>query len=317
MLLLCQRFILYKLNLQIYMKIYDCFMFFDEEMLLDLRLNIMDKYVDKFVITEATYTHSGSAKKLNFDINKFSKFKDKIIYIVVDKQPQDLFKINESDNDKHDTRGQKLVLNGYKRDNYQRQMAQQALNDVGPEDWIIINDIDEIPNLKNVDMRKIKNKLLIFKQQMFYYKFNLLYPSVPWFGSRACKKKNFLSPQWLRNIKHKAYPLWRLDIIFSKRKYNDIFYVHDGGWHFTNIKSPEDIEKKLLNYTHHDEFVKSKLKLEDLRKKIKEKKIIYDHSVDQSEYKWGTDTILRTIELSNMPDYLRENYKKYVNWLEI
>ena len=232
----------------------------------------MDKYVDKFVITEATYTHSGSDKKLIFDINKFSKFKDKIIYIVVDKPPPDLFEIDESDNDEHDTRGQKLVLNGYKRDNYQRQMAQQALNNVEPEDWIIINDIDEIPNLKNVDMRKIKNKLLIFKQQMFYYKFNLLYPSVPWFGSRACKKKNFLSPQWLRNIKHKTYPLWRLDIIFSKRKYNDIFYIHDGGWHFTNIKSPEDIEKKLLNYTHHDEFVKSKLKLEDLRKKIKEKK---------------------------------------------
>jgi len=57
------------------MKIYDCFMFFDEEMLLDLRLNIMDKYVDKFVIAEATYTHSGSAKKLIFDIKKFSKFK--------------------------------------------------------------------------------------------------------------------------------------------------------------------------------------------------------------------------------------------------
>ena len=59
-------------------------MFFDEEMLLDLRLNIMDKYVDKFVITEATYMHSGKPKKLIFDINKFSKFKDKIIYIVVD-----------------------------------------------------------------------------------------------------------------------------------------------------------------------------------------------------------------------------------------
>jgi len=131
-------------------------------------------------------------------------------------------------------------------------------------------------------LKTIKNKLLIFKQQIFYYKFNLLYPSISWFGSRACKKKNFLSPQWLRDIKHKTYPLWRLDIIFSKRKYNDIFYVHNGGWHFTNIKSPEDIEKKLLNYTHHDEFKKSKLKLEDLRKKIKEKKIIYDHSVDQT-----------------------------------
>ena len=299
------------------MKIYDCFMFFDEDMLLDLRLNIMDKYVDKFVITEATYTHSGSPKKLIFDINKFSKFKDKIIYIAVDQQPPDLLEIKESDNDELDTRGQKLVLNGYKRDNYQRQKAQQALNNIEPEDWIIINDIDEIPDLKNIDMRKVKNKLLIFKQNIYYYKFNLLYPSVSWFGSRACKKKNFLSPQWLRNTKHKKYPLWRLDIIFSKKKYNDIFYVNNGGWHFTNIKSPEDIEKKLMNYTHHDEFSKSKLKLEDLRKKIKEKKVIYDHSVDQRKNKWSSDTTLHTIELSDMPDYLRENYKKYVNWLEI
>jgi len=292
-------------------------MFFDEEMLLDLRLNIMDKYVDKFVVAEAAYMHSGKPKKLVFDINKFSKFKDKIIYITADKQPPDLFKIDESDNNQQDTRGQKLVLNGYKRDNYQRQMAQQALNDIDPNDWIIINDIDEIPNLKNIDMRTIKNKLLIFKQQIFYYKFNLLYPSVPWFGSKACKRKHFLSPQWLRDLNHKKYPLWRLDIIFSKRKYNNIFYINDGGWHFTNIKSPEDIEKKLLNYTHHDEFEKSGLNLEDLKKKVKEKKIIYDHSVDQRENKWGSEKTLHKIELSEMPDYLSENYKKYVNWLEI
>ena len=292
-------------------------MFFDEDMLLDLRLNIMDKYVDKFVITEATYTHSGRPKKLVFDINKFSKFKDKIIYIAVDQQPPDLLEIKESDNDERDTRGQKLVLNGYKRDNYQRQKAQQALDNIEPEDWIIINDIDEIPNLKNIDMRKIKNKLLIFKQNIYYYKFNLLYPSVSWFGSRACKKKNFLSPQWLRNTKHKKYPLWRLDMLFSKRKYNDISYVYNGGWHFTNIKSPEDIEKKLLNYTHHDEFVKSKLKLEDLRKKIKERKIIYDHSVDQTQNKWNSDVTLSKAKLTDMPDYLKENYKKYVNWFEI
>ena len=298
------------------MKIYDCFMFFDEEMLLDLRLNIMDKYVDKFVITEATYTHIGNSKKLIFDINKFSKFKDKIIYIVVDKPPPDLLKIDESDKDNQDTRGQKLILNGYKRDNYQRQMAQQALNDIDPDDWIIINDIDEIPNLKNVDMRTIKNKLLIFKQQIFYYKFNLLYPSIPWFGSRACKKKYFLSPQWLRNTKHKIYPLWRLVIIFSKRKYNDILYIYEGGWHFTNIKSPEDIEKKLLNYTHHDEFEKSKFNLEDLRKKIREKKIIYDHFADKKGYKWGSETILSKIELSHMPEYIKENYEKYFDWLE-
>jgi len=291
-------------------------MFFDEEMLLDLRLNIMNKYVDKFIITEATYMHNGVAKKLNFDINKFSKFKDKIIYIVVDNQPPDLFNIYKNDDDEHDTRGQKLVLNGYKRDNYQRQMAQQALENIDPEDWIIINDIDEIPNLEKVDLNKIKNKLLIFKQQVFYYKFNLLYKNVSWFGSKACKKKNFLSPQWLRNIKHKKYPLWRLDLIFSKKKYNDIFYINNGGWHFTNIKSPADIEKKLLNYTHHYEFEQSGLTIKDLHKKILEKKIIYDHSVDQRKFKWNSEKTLEKIELSNMPTYLQENSKKYSNWLE-
>tara|TARA_B110000438_G_scaffold292607_1_gene331198 strand:+ start:123 stop:1019 length:897 start_codon:yes stop_codon:yes gene_type:complete len=298
------------------MKIYDCFQFFDEEMLLDLRLNIMDQYVDKFVITEATYMHNGKAKKLNFDINKYSKFKDKIIYIIVDEPPPDLFEIYEKDKDEKDTRGQKLVLNGYKRDNYQREIAMKALKDIGDEDWIIINDIDEIPNLENFNFKNTKNKLVIFKQQIFYYKFNLLYPGVWWFGSKACKRKHFISPQWLRNIKHKKYPLWRVDIIYSKRKYNNIFYVQNGGWHFTNIKSAADIEKKLLNYTHHYEFEQSGLTAIDLEKKILEKKIIYDHGVDQREFKWGSEKKLEKINKSNMPKYLQENLKKYSNWLE-
>ena len=136
-------------------------------MLLDLRLNVMNKYVDKFVITEATYMHNGKPKKLNFDINKYSKFKDKIIYLVVNTPPPDLFEIKESDKDKNDTRGQKLVLNGYKRDNYQRQMAQKILKNIEPEDWILINDIDEIPNMENVDFKKIKNKFIIFKTKNF------------------------------------------------------------------------------------------------------------------------------------------------------
>ena len=299
------------------MKIYDCFQFYDEEMLLDLRLNILNNYVDKFIITEANYSHNGKAKKLIFDINKFKKFKDKIIYIIVDKQPPDLHIINDDDNDKEDTRGQKLVLNGYKRDNYQRQMAQQALDNIEPNDWIIINDIDEIPNLKNIDFRKIKNKLILFKQQMYYYKFNLQYPAIPWFGSKACKKKDFLSPQWLRNIRQKKYPFWRLDTFLSKKKYIDIFLVNDGGWHFTNIKSPEDIEKKFSNYTHHYEYQLSGIKLEDLKKIVKEKKIIYDHSKDQTGYKWGSSTTLTTVDISKMPDYLKDNYEKYSNWLDI
>tara|TARA_B100001123_G_scaffold434510_1_gene561187 strand:- start:921 stop:1799 length:879 start_codon:yes stop_codon:yes gene_type:complete len=291
-------------------------MFFDEEMLLDLRLNIMNEFVDRFVITEATYMHNGKPKKLNFDINKFTKFKDKIIYIVVDEQPPDLYEIKDSDKDEKDTRGQKLVLNGYKRDNFQRQMAQKALENIEPEDWIIINDIDEIPNLKNINFEKIKNRFIIFKQEIFYYKFNLLYPNVPWFGSRACKKNNFLSPQWLRDVKHKKYPIWRLDTFFSKKKYNDIMHIENGGWHFTNVKSPKDIEKKLSNYTHHYEFEQSGLNENDLRKKISERKIIYDHSVDQKKFKWGSEKTLKKIGLNELPDYISKNSNKYIDWLE-
>ena len=296
------------------MKIYDCFMFFDEEMLLDLRLNIMNKYVDKFIITEATYMHSGKPKKLMFDINKFSKFKDKIIYIVVDDPPPGLLDINSKDD--IDTIGNKLTLNGYMRDNFQRQKAQEALVDLDPEDWIFINDIDEIPNLKKVDLRNVSQKILIFKQEMFYYKFNLLSPSTSWFGSRACKKKNFISPQWLRDLKHKKYPLWRLDIYFSKRKYNSISYVDDGGWHFTNIKSPEDIEKKLLNYTHHHEFEASRISLSQLKEKINNKQAIYDLNVDSKKYKWDSEKLLKPIEISKMPDYIRQNSDKYSKWLD-
>ena len=298
------------------MRIYDCFQFFDEEMLLDLRLNIMDKYVDKFVITEATYMHNGKPKKLNFDIKKYSKFKEKIIYIVVDEQPPDLYEIYDKDNDKQDTRGQKLVLNGYKRDNFQREKAADSLKNLNPEDWIIINDIDEIPNLENLNFKEIKNKIVIFKQKIFYYKFNLLYPEISWYGSKVCRKKDFLSPQWLRDLKHKKYPIWRLDTIFSKKKYNNIVHINNGGWHFTNIKSAADIEKKLLNYTHHYEYELSGLNINDLKKKISERKIIYDHGVDQREPKWKSEKTLTKIDLKEMPKYLKENSSKYANWLE-
>ena len=317
MLLLCQRFILHELNLQIYMKIYDCFMFFDEEMMLDLRLNILDKYVDKFIITEATYMHSGKPKKLIFDINKFSKFKDKIIYNVIDKEPSDIETIYEKDNDEKDTKGQKLANNSNKREHLQREMAQESLKNADPEDIIFINDIDEIPNLKGINFNKINKKLIFFKQKMFFYKFNLLHEEIIWTGSRACRKKNLISPQNLRDTKDKIYPIWRLDIMFSKLKYNSIHYVDNGGWHFTNIKSPEDLEKKFSNFLHHQEFEYSRLNLSDIKKMIENRKILYDLSVDQRDYKWAGSKTLKKVDLSQMPDYIRKNYKKYNNWLDV
>ncbi len=291
-------------------------MFFDEEMMLDLRLNILNKYVDKFVITEATYMHSGRPKKLLFDINKFSKFKDKIIYNVIDKEPSDIETIYEKDNDEKDTKGQKLANNSNKREHLQREIAQESLKNADSEDIIFINDIDEIPNLKGINFNAINKKLIFFRQKMFFYKFNLLHEELIWTGSRACKKKNLISPQNLRDTKDKIYPIWRLDIMFSKLKYNSIHYVNNGGWHFSNIKSPEDIEKKFSNFLHHQDFEYSGLNLRDIKKMIENKKILYDHSADQRDFKWSGSRNLKKVDLSYMPDYLRENYKKYDNWLD-
>ena len=290
-------------------------MFFDEELLLDVRLNILNKYVDKFIITEATFMHSGKPKKLNFDINKFSKFKDKIVYNVIDKQPPNIVSIKEEDS--KETKDNKLINNSNKREHYQRELALRSLNTAELNDIILINDVDEIPNLKNINFEKIGNKLVIFKQKMFYYKFNLLYEGICWHGSRACRKKDFNSPQWLRDVKHKKYPLWRFDIFFSKTKYNSIHYVENGGWHFTNVKKPKDIENKFLNFLHHQEFEASGLKLDDINKMVKNRKVIYDHSVDQRNYKWKGDINLKKTNLSEMPDYLSRNYKKYMDWLDI
>ena len=75
------------------MKIYDCTTYYSEDMMLDLRFNILNEYVHKFVVVESTFSHSGNKKKLNFDINKFPKFKDKIIYKVIDYEPSDLYNI--------------------------------------------------------------------------------------------------------------------------------------------------------------------------------------------------------------------------------
>ena len=183
------------------MNIYDCFMYFDEDLLLELRLNSLDKFVKKFVITEATYTHNGSKKELRFDVNKFKKFKDKIIYIVVDEQPSNILKILE--NDTKTQRGEKLILNGMARDYFQRESLSKGLEKIQDDDLILVSDLDEIPNLENLNFSKIKNNIIIFEQKMFYYKFNLIYKEFLWQGTKAIKKRNFVSPQWLRNIKSK------------------------------------------------------------------------------------------------------------------
>jgi beta-1,4-mannosyl-glycoprotein beta-1,4-N-acetylglucosaminyltransferase len=296
------------------MNIYDCFMYYDEDMLLDLRLHVLDKNVKKFVITEATYTHNGSKKDLQFDINKFKKFRDKINYIIVDKPPPNLLQIY--DDDLPEKKAEKLILNGYARDNFQRENLSKGLNKSEDGDLIIVSDLDEIPNLDETNLNNIKEKLIIFKQKMFYYKLNLLYDEFNWYGSKACRKKDFLSPQWLRNIKSKKYSKFRIDLFFSKKKYSDIYHINNGGWHFTCMRTPENLEKKLLNFAHHFEFEESGLKVNDLKKLIEEKRVMYDHNIDQRGYKWSGKSKLKKINKDFLPNYIVENKIKYKEWLD-
>ena len=289
-------------------------MFFDEEMLLDLRLNILDKFVDQFVIVESSYTHSGKEKKLIFDINKYSKFKEKINYIILKDPPEGIEVINS--NDSEDEISRKEILNALKRENLQRDTIFNGLKNADSNDWIIVSDLDEIPDLTKLNFNNIKNKIIFFKQKVFYYKLNLELKTLRWIGTKACRKKHLKSPQWLRNIKDKIYPKWRIDILFSEKKYNDIFFIENGGWHFSFIKKPEDIEKKLRSYLHHREYDIDPIGIEKIQNLINSKSVIYDHRVDQTQYKFGGGQKLEKIDLELLPKHISTNKEKYLDWLE-
>ncbi len=295
------------------MKIFDCFMFYDEEMLLDIRLNTLDKFIDKFIIVESMFTHSGKKRELIFDIKKFQKFKDKINYLVVESLPKGIEPINSYDAD--DIKESKIILNAYRREHHQRNSILNLLKSAEPNDQVIISDVDEIPNLENTNFNEIKNKIILFNQKMFYYKFNLILENMNWHGSKSCKMKNLISPQWLRDVKDRKYPLWRIDALFSEKKYNDVFFVQDGGWHFTNIKTPEEIDKKLRSYLHHIEYDQSNISAKEIDKMIKEKKPVYDLLANSSEAKFRSQKKLKTVDMNELPIYLQKNKEKFNEWI--
>ena len=296
------------------MKIFDCFMYYNEDFILDLRLNYLNKFIDFFVIVESLYNHKGEKKNLNFNIKNYQKFKEKIIYIVLDHLPDSIEIIN--DNDDEDTKNGKYILNGYRRDNFQRNYIINGIKNASLDDLILISDIDEIPNLKNLNLGEIKNRLIFFKQKMCYYKFNLYLKSYNWVGTRACKKKNLISPQWLRDIKSRSYPFWRIDTFFSKNKYSDIYFVNNGGWHFSYINSAEGIENKLKSYTHHREYDLNPLGVKKINNMIKNRETVYNLGVDQRANQFGKGQKLDVLEFNELPKYIKDNQNKYKLWLE-
>ena len=274
------------------MKIYDCFSYWDEDLLLDLRLNILDKYVDYFVIVEGNKTWQNNLKKLRFDIKKFENFKHKIIYVPVKDMPD----------------GE----NPWVRENFQRNCISRGLFNSSPEDIIIISDVDEIPNLKNIKNLLKNKRYAVFKQKGFYYKLNMQNITLPdWYGSRICKNKYLKSPQWLRNLKFKKRPFWRID----KFRLNNI--IEHGGWHFCNLKNPEDL---LYKYQNMAETKDNFFARDGIDGSIDEKYLSIEqikNSIEEGKNLVGKKEYFKKIELDNsFPEYILKNRDKYKNWIK-
>lgn len=258
-------------------------MYNNEDLLLDLRLNVLEKIVDEFIIVESCYDHQGNKKKLNFNLNKFKKFKHKIKYLILKKFPQN--------------------MSNWERENYHRNYIVRGLNNAKDEDLIMISDLDEIPNISNLDIFKNK-KFTVFSQKIFYYRFNLLdNTNKNWYGTKVCKKKYLKSPQWLRSRKVKTYPFWRLDkkiwsILNDGVKWN---IINEGGWHFSYIMNEKNIINKIKSFAHIELNKEKYLNINLIRKKILKKKDIFDRSIK-----------LKKIKKENiLPNYLIKNKKKY------
>ena len=296
------------------MKIFDCFMYFDEDEILDLRINILNEKVDYFVIVESTYNHKGENRKLLFNINKFERFKKKIIYLVYDQIPHRVKEIRDNDSEK--IKINKHIYNAVFRENAQRNYIINGIKDADKDDIIIISDIDEIPNINSCNFSKIKNEIIIFKQDMFHYKYNLCIPNFKWSGSKAVKKKKLISPQWLRNIKNRKYPIYRIDTFFSEKKYINIKMIENGGWHFTNIKTANEILHKYKSYLHHWEFDETNIDENEIQNLIDSKRAIYNLKTDKRNNKFKDGVKLEKYNINKLPIYIQDNLKKYQKWID-
>jgi beta-1,4-mannosyl-glycoprotein beta-1,4-N-acetylglucosaminyltransferase len=218
------------------MKIYDCFMFFNELDLLEIRLNILSPYVDYFVLVESTTTHSGKEKPLLYQENRdrFKEFNHKIIHIpiTIDQKP----------------------LGDWDRENFQREHIHFGLKECCDDDIIMVSDLDEIPNLEGVDLEKSvkEHGSITFQMALHYYFLNVKYP-IDWSGT-------FVVPY--SSIKGMSS--------LSKLRLENRFPKISNGWHFSYMGGLDSVKYKIESYAHQ-EFNNDTIK-ENLEKAMIENK---------------------------------------------
>ena len=104
--------------------------------------------------------------------------------------------------------------------------------------------------------------------------------------------------------------------MFSKKKYTNIQFIGNGGWHFSYISSAAGIENKLKSYTHHREFELSSLNIKKIEDMMKNRESVYNLGVDQRTNQFEKGQKLDILENHKLPLYIQQNQNKYKQWLE-
>ena len=217
---------------------YDCFTFFNELDLLEIRLNILNDVVDRFVLVEATKTFTGKEKPLYFDKNKdrYSRFLHKIIHIIVDDSPP--FEI------------------AWENENFQRNSIMRGLKGLAPDAIIMVSDVDEIPNPVMVEKYKNTKGIKLFEMRMYYYYLNYLNYSFPvWrLGTRMLSYHDFLN----LDDKHITYgeflpaSLNQGPTPSKVRNCTKNLPIRNAGWHFSYLGGTEAVRNKIQSFSHQE-----------------------------------------------------------------
>jgi beta-1,4-mannosyl-glycoprotein beta-1,4-N-acetylglucosaminyltransferase len=228
-------------------RIFDGFCFFNEIDVLRLRLETLWDVVDEFIIVESTFTHAGNRKPLFYHEEDFREFSSKIRYVVIDPDPTDL-------------------ADHWCNENRQRNGIAQGLGHAHADDWLLVSDVDEIPDPKSIrSYTPSKFFRGVFEQQYYAYFLNNCSVDrggdpIPWLGTKVTTvgylRGYFGSVQEVRIFKSKGP--WRA----FKRKWLELFAtqrISPGGWHFSWMTGVDGVIKKLESFAHQ-EFNKDDLK---------------------------------------------------------
>lgn len=251
----------------------DAFPFFNELDLLEIRLNSLAPYVDRFVLCEMSITHSGNPKRLWFEENKerFSAFP--ITHLIAPIPDKNL-----------DIEMGKQSGDAWRLEHYQREYLMNGIQDADPEDIVLLSDLDEIPNLEDY-----KGEEGAFKQKMYYYYFNVFTNTHLWKGPIATKRKNIHTLSRIRNLRNKIPTV-----------------VMDGGWHFSTIGTPEQIIYKIESFAH------TELNTDGYKSRIAENRAKLIDPYGRAPENWKNYPRYEfTVEMPSGPSWLLENKERY------